>query len=61
MNELDLISLLERVKKELEDHDVFISTRERMHPCGLEMYEDIKKEVDEAIESYRKGQWRVMS
>lgn len=59
VTELYLIGLLERVQTELDHNRVFISSRERMHPVGLEDYDELHSEVLQAIQAYRGGKWQL--
>ena len=53
MRDSHLLYLLERIKKEIEGYEVFISTREKMHPCGIEMHKDLLSDISKAIEEYK--------
>lgn len=59
MTELYLIGLLEYVQTELQHCRVFVSTKERIHPVGLEQYDSLIKEVSAAVKAYRGGKWQL--
>jgi len=59
MTELYLISLLEKVETEMKHCRVFVTTKERIHPVGLELYDETHSEVKQSIEAYRAGKWNL--
>ena len=48
------INLLEKIEHQLKGNRVFISSREKIHPCGLEIYDELQNEAKLLIESYQK-------
>lgn len=59
MTELYLIGLLERVQAELQHCRTFVTSKERIHPVGRKMYDELSDEVSRAVQAYRNGKWRL--
>lgn len=59
MAEIYLIGLLERVQTELQECRVFVTTKERMYPVGIELYDNLQDEVSRAVQAYRDGKWHI--
>lgn len=54
---LYIIELLEKIERELKHCRVFVASKERMHPTGLSLYDELQNEVSDAITAYRQGKW----
>lgn len=52
----DHLALLAEVELHLQSSRVFVTTREKMHPCGVELHDELLGKVTAAIETIGKGQ-----
>lgn len=50
------LALLAEVELHLKSSRVFVTTREKMHPCGVELHDELLGKVTAAIETIGKGQ-----
>lgn len=51
--ETELAALLAEVELELRHSRVFIGSREKMHPTGIELYEQLHAKVNAALDALR--------
>ena len=59
VTELYIIGLLERIKEEMDHCRVFVSTKERIYPPALSIYDDLHSEIKRAIQAYKDGKFQL--
>lgn len=52
----DHLALLAEVELHLQSSRVFVTSREKMHPCGVELHDELLGKVTAAIETIGRGQ-----
>ena len=57
--EIYLIDLLEKVEAEMAGSRLFLATKQKVYPTGLEIYDNLHDEVKNAIKAYRDGKWQL--